>query len=110
MINKTNVSKIETAGSQAVHLLSLFLICIAFWLTLSGSLKPKFIVYGVLASAATAWISYPLLLVPNKSGTNSILCLECLFLVFAAIVCGCCGSLFLPILMCLRLQPARSWL
>lgn len=70
MINKTNVSKIETAGSQAVHLLSLFLICIAFWLTLSGSLKPKFIVYGVLASAATAWISYPLLLVPNKSGTK----------------------------------------
>lgn len=87
MINKTNVSKIETAGSQAVHLLSLFLICIAFWLTLSGSLKPKFIVYGVLASAATAWISYPLLLVPNKSGHKTVFCVWSACFWFLQLLC-----------------------
>ncbi len=70
MINKTTVTKIETAGSPVMHLLGIFLISIAFWLTLSGSLKPKFLVYGVLASAVTAWVSYPLLLVPNRSGTK----------------------------------------
>ncbi len=70
MINKTTVTKIETAGSPVMHLLGIFLISIAFWLTLSGSLKPKFLVYGVLASAVTAWVSYPLLLVPNRNGTK----------------------------------------
>lgn len=57
-------------GSPIVHLISLFILLFIFWLGLSGSFKTKFLVYGVLTSAVTAWITYPLLLVSNESNTR----------------------------------------
>lgn len=57
-------------GSPIVHLISLFILLFVFWLGLSGTLKTKFLVYGVLTSAVTAWLTYPLLLVSNESNTK----------------------------------------
>lgn len=70
MRKRDAVCNIPIVGSSAVHLAIIFILGMAFWLTLSGSFKPKFLVYGVLACSVNAWITYPLLLVPNQSMTK----------------------------------------
>lgn len=57
-------------GSPALHMSSLAVILFAFWLLLSGNTEIKFLTYGVLTSLITAWITYPLLLIPNETGTR----------------------------------------
>lgn len=57
-------------GSPIVHLISLFILLFVFWIGLSGSFKTKFLIYGIITSAVTAWITYPLLLVANESNTR----------------------------------------
>lgn len=53
-------------GSPMVHMLSLAVVLFVFWMVLSGRTETKFIVYGILTALVTTWITYPLLLVPNK--------------------------------------------
>lgn len=57
-------------GSPVVHLVGMAVVLFAFWMILSGHTEIKFIVYGVLTSVVTAWVTYPLLLVTNKDGSR----------------------------------------
>ena len=57
-------------GSPTKHLVILACVMFVFWLLLSGRFELKFLVYGVLTAAITAWICVPLLLLPNVSGTK----------------------------------------
>ncbi len=58
----------NVVGSPLLHKSCLFLLLFAFWMALAGRTETKFIVYGLLTSAVTVWITYPLMLVPNKAG------------------------------------------
>lgn len=57
-------------GSPMVHMTCLALVLFAFWMVLSGRTETKFVVYGILTAVVTTWITYPLLLVPNKDGSK----------------------------------------
>lgn len=70
MKKQSVLSDSTIVGSPIVHLTGLFILMFIFWLGLSGSFTTKFLIYGVLTSAVTAWITYPLLLVPNQAGTK----------------------------------------
>ncbi len=58
----------NVAGSPLAHKIGLFLVLFAFWMALAGRTETKFVVYGLLTSAVTVWLTYPLMLVPNKAG------------------------------------------
>ena len=60
----------RVVGSSAVHLLSMAVLMFGFWMLLSGNTQPKFLIYGVLTAIIAAWVSYPLLLVPNGNDTK----------------------------------------
>ena len=53
-----------------VHMTWLALVLFAFWMVLSGRTETKFVVYGILTAVVTTWVTYPLLLVPNKDGSK----------------------------------------
>ena len=65
VLNNKNI-----VGSSLVHKLSMFVVLFGFWMVLSGRTETKFIVYGLLTAAVTTWVTYPLLLVPNKEGSK----------------------------------------
>ena len=65
VLNNNNI-----VGSSLVHKLSMFVVLFGFWIVLSGRTETKFIVYGLLTAAVTTWVTYPLLLVPNKEGSK----------------------------------------
>ena len=56
----------KIVGSPMVHMTCLALVLFAFWMILSGRTETKFVVYGILTAVVTTWVTYPLLLVPNK--------------------------------------------
>ncbi len=58
------------AGSPIVHISSMIVVLFIFWMLLSGSTQPKFLIYGVLTSIIAAWVSYPLLLISNSDETK----------------------------------------
>lgn len=58
----------KIVGSPTVHLIGMFIMLFVFWMIMSGRTDLKFIAYGLLTSAVVSWITYPLLLVPNKDG------------------------------------------
>lgn len=60
----------KIVGSPMVHMTCLALVLFAFWMVLSGRTETKFVVYGILTAVVTAWVTYPLLLVPNKDGSK----------------------------------------
>ena len=60
----------RVVGSPAVHLSSMAVLLFGFWMLLSGNTQPKFLIYGVLTAIIAAWVSYPLLLVPNGDDTK----------------------------------------
>lgn len=60
----------KIVGSPMVHMTCLALVLFAFWMVLSGRTETKFVVYGILTSVVTTWVTYPLLLVPNKDGSK----------------------------------------
>ena len=60
----------KIVGSPTVHLTCLALVPFAFWTGLSGRTETKFVVYGILTAVVTTWVTYPLLLVPNKDGSK----------------------------------------
>mgnify|MGYP002727251154 CR=1 FL=1 len=60
----------EIVGSPMVHMTCLALVLFAFWMVLSGRTETKFVVYGILTAVVTTWVTYPLLLVPNKDGSK----------------------------------------
>ena len=64
-VNKNNI-----AGSPSVHKLCLCLALFVFWMVLSGRSETKFVVYGILTAVVTTWLTYPLLLIPNKDGSK----------------------------------------
>lgn len=70
MTKQAAVNNDRIVGSKTVQMASLGVALMGFWLALSGSFEPKFLVYGVLTSAVTVWLTYPLLLVPNKDGSK----------------------------------------
>lgn len=57
-------------GSPTLHMSSLAVILFAFWLLLTGNTEIKFLTYGILTALVTAWVTYPLLLIPNDAGTK----------------------------------------
>lgn len=57
-------------GSPVVHLVGMAVVLFAFWMILASRTEVKFIVYGILTSVVTAWITYPLLLVSSKDGSK----------------------------------------
>lgn len=57
-------------GSPIVHMVVLALVLFAFWMVLSGRTETKFVIYGILTAVVTTWITYPLLLIPNKDGSK----------------------------------------
>ena len=65
VLNNNNI-----VGSSLVHKLSMFVVLFGFWMVLSGRTETKFIVYGLITAAVTTWVTYPLLLVPNKEGSK----------------------------------------
>lgn len=60
----------KIVGSPIVHLTGMFIVLFAFWMVMSGRTETKFIVYGILTAAIVSWITYPLLLVPNKDDSK----------------------------------------
>ena len=60
----------KIVGSPMVHMTCLTLVLFAFWMVLSGRTETKFVVYGILTAVVTTWVTYPLLLVPNKDGSK----------------------------------------
>lgn len=60
----------KIVGSPIVHLAGMIIVLFAFWMVMSGRTETKFIVYGVLTAAVVSWITYPLLLVPNKDNSK----------------------------------------
>ena len=60
----------KSVGSPMVHMTCLALVLFAFWMVLSGRTETKFVVYGILTAVVTTWVTYPLLLVPNKDGSK----------------------------------------
>lgn len=60
----------KIVGSPMVHMTYLALVLFAFWMVLSGRTETKFVVYGILTAVVTTWVTYPLLLVPNKDGSK----------------------------------------
>ena len=60
----------KIVGSPMVHMTGLALVLFAFWMVLSGRTETKFVVYGILTAVVTTWVTYPLLLVPNKDGSQ----------------------------------------
>lgn len=60
----------KIVGSPVLHLTGMFIVLFAFWMGLAGRTETKFIIYGIITSAVTAWITYPLLLVDNKDGSK----------------------------------------
>ena len=65
VLNNKNI-----VGSSLVHKLSMFVVLFGFWMVLSGRTETKFIVYGLITALVTTWVTYPLLLVPNKDGSK----------------------------------------
>ena len=49
-------------------LMTAVLFCL--WLLLSGTFQTKFLIYGILTAVISAWVSYPLLLLPNADATT----------------------------------------
>lgn len=60
----------KIVGSPMVHMTGLALVLFAFWMVLAGRTETKFVVYGILTAVVTTWVTYPLLLVPNKDGSK----------------------------------------
>ena len=60
----------KIVGSPMVHMTGLALVLFVFWMVLSGRTETKFVVYGILTAVVTTWVTYPLLLVPNKDGSK----------------------------------------
>lgn len=60
----------KIVGSPMVHMTGLAPVLFAFWMVLSGRTETKFVVYGILTAVVTTWVTYPLLLVPNKDGSK----------------------------------------
>lgn len=65
VLNNKNI-----VGSSLVHKLAMFVVLFGFWMVLSGRTETKFIVYGLITALVTTWVTYPLLLVPNKDGSK----------------------------------------
>lgn len=65
VLNNKNI-----VGSTLVHKLAMFVVLFGFWMVLSGRTETKFIVYGLITAIVTTWVTYPLLLVPNKDGSK----------------------------------------
>lgn len=65
VLNNNNI-----AGSPLIHKLCLGVVLFGFWMALSGRTETKFVVYGILTAVAATWLTYPLLLVPNKDGSK----------------------------------------
>ena len=70
MVKQESLDNAKIVGSPIVHKVCLFLLLFAFWMALAGSLKTKFVIYGIITAATTVWMCYPLLLVPNKDGSR----------------------------------------
>lgn len=70
MTKQADLQESKIIGSSAVHLISMFISMFIFWMILAGRTETKFIVYGLVTAAVTSWVTYPLLLVPNKAGTK----------------------------------------
>ncbi len=70
MVKQESVDNARIVGSPMTHKVCLFILLFAFWMALVGTLKTKFVVYGLITAATTVWLCYPLLLVPNKDGNK----------------------------------------
>ena len=57
-------------GSPALHISAMIVLLFGFWMLLSGNTQTKFLIYGALTAIISAWVSYPLLLIPNADGTK----------------------------------------
>lgn len=58
-------------GSPALHVSSLAVLLFAFWMLLSGNTEVKFLTYGAITALVTAWVTYPLLLIPDDAETKT---------------------------------------
>ena len=70
MENQGVMNDKKIVGSPVVHMTCLALVLFAFWMVLSGRTETKFVVYGIITAVVTTWVTYPLLLVPNKDGSK----------------------------------------
>ena len=66
----------KIVGSPIIHLVSMAILLFAFWMGLAGRTEVKFIIYGLLTAGVTSWITYPLLLLPNKDGSKKYFALS----------------------------------
>lgn len=60
----------EIVGSPTVHRLGMFIVLFGFWMALAGRTETKFVIYGIITAAVASWLTYDLLLVPNKDGSR----------------------------------------
>ena len=57
-------------GAPVVHLTAMTAVLFGFWLLLSGTFQTKFLIYGILTAVISAWVTYPLLLLPSADETK----------------------------------------
>lgn len=70
MTNSTVLRDKSIVGTPIMHLLYMAVLMFAFWLLLSGNTEVKFLTYGILTAVIVAWVSYPVLLLPNREQTR----------------------------------------
>lgn len=70
-MGKMDVIRDKTiVGAPVVHLCAMTAVLFGFWLLLSGTFQVKFLIYGILTAVISAFVTYPLLLMPNEDGTK----------------------------------------
>ena len=70
MTNSTVLRDKSIVGAPLAHLIYMIVLLFAFWLLLSGNTEVKFLTYGILTAVVVSWVSYPVLLLPNKEQTR----------------------------------------
>ena len=66
-----NYDKTKIVGSELTQKFATFLILFAFWMVMSGGdTEPKFLFYAVVTAAVVTYLTYPLLLVGNSTGSK----------------------------------------
>lgn len=57
-------------GNPTTHYLRFAIYLYIFWLLITGSMQPKFLIMGAIASLIVAWVCTPLFMIDNLSHTK----------------------------------------
>lgn len=66
------VDQTKIKGSKTKHFIVLTAVLFGFWLLLSGKMEAKYLTIGFVTSVISAWLTFPLLLIPSADGKHYI--------------------------------------